>query len=43
MADVEQNLIDVAQYYQDNFEVLYKYMEMNKQIDKYHLHGQNKT
>ncbi len=42
MVDVEHNQIDVVQYYQDNFEVLYMYMEMNKQIDKHHLHDQNK-
>ncbi len=42
MADVEHNLIDVDQYSPNNFAVLYKYMEMNKQIDKHHLHDRNK-
>jgi hypothetical protein len=42
MVDVEHNLIDVDQYYQDNFEVLYMYMEMNIKIDKHHLHDRNK-
>jgi len=42
MVDVEHNLIDVVQYYQDNFEVLYMYMEMNMQIDTHHLHDRNK-